>query len=120
MKKVVLCIGLLFVSTLVFAQEGLEDVKYDEEGSFAVQVEAWRSEVKAEQRVAFWKDQGFEYASYAADGDDLTGDLWFRVFLGRFANIENAQQFQDIFAGMFNSDTWITTTNGDSKPMTKL
>lgn len=120
MKTFILFAGLLLASSLAFGQQSLEDVNYDENGRFAVQVEAWQSDVKAEQRVNFWKDQGFEYASFAQDGNEDTGDIWFRVFLGRFSNMEDARQFQDVFAEMFDNETWITTTTSGSEPVTRL
>lgn len=106
-------IGLLFAATAAFAQEGLQDVQYDKEGRFAVQVEAWRSEVKADRRASFWKDRGFEHTRFIKHGNEATGDIWFRVHLGRFSNINDARFFQTVFAGMYNDKTWITTTNGD-------
>jgi len=103
-------IGLLFTATVAYAQENLQDVKYDDNGRFAVQVEAWRSEVKAGQRISYWKEQGLDHASFAKDGNEESGDIWFRLFLGRFANMEDAQHFQNVFAEKFNNETWITTT----------
>lgn len=120
MKKLLLIAGLVLASSLAFAQEGFEDVKYDEDGRFAVQVEAWQAEVKANQRINFWKEEGFEYASYAQDGNEDTGDIWFRIFLGRFTNIADARQFQEVFAGMFDNETWITTTTSGTEPVTRL
>jgi len=105
-----LIIGLMFTGAAAYAQEGLKDVKYDDNGRFAVQVEAWRSDVKAEHRISYWKEQGLDHAMFAKDGDEESGDVWFRVFLGRFATMEDARHFQDVFAGTFNNETWITTT----------
>ncbi|MGD8748959.1 MAG: SPOR domain-containing protein [Balneolaceae bacterium] len=104
-------IGFLFTGTAAFAQENLQDVNYDDNGRFAVQVEAWRSDVKADNRVSYWKEQGLDHASFAKDGDEEEGNVWFRVFLGRFASIEDARQFQDVFSGMYDNETWITTTS---------
>ena len=104
-------IGLLFTATTVYAQESLQDVEFDTDGRFAVQVEAWRSEVKAGQRVSFWKDEGFEHARYFKHGNEKTGNIWFRVHLGRFSNIEDARSFQEVFADMYENDTFITTIN---------
>lgn len=121
MKTIIaLFIGLLFATTAVFAQEGLESVQYDDNGRFAVQVEAWRCDVKAESRVSFWKEQGFDHSTFAGDGNEATGDVWFRVFLGKFANTEDAEHFRVVFSGLFENETWITTTNGGSEPITDL
>jgi hypothetical protein len=104
---------MLFTSTIALAQENFEDINYDDNGRFAVQVEAWQSDVKAEQRVSYWKDQGFSHSSFAEDGDQMSGDVWYRVFLGRFATMDDAQQFQEVFANNFDNQTWITTTMGE-------
>lgn len=120
MKTIVLFVIFLLAGTTVFAQEGFEDVQYDDTGKFAVQVEAWRSEVKAENRVSSWKEQGFSHSIFAREGDEATGDVWFRVFLGRFSNIEHAEHFQAVFSGMFDDETWITTTKDISEPITDL
>lgn len=105
-------IGLIFAVTAAFGQEGLQDVEFDAEGRYAVQVEAWRSEIKADQRVSFWKEEGFEQTRYVKHGNEETGDIWFRVQLGRFSNIEDAGSFQKVFVDKYDMETWITTTNG--------
>lgn len=105
-----LIIGFLFTGTVAIAQESLKDVNYDDNGRFAVQVEVWRSDFKANQRVAYWKEQGLDHSSFAKDGDEETGNIWFRVFLGRFSTIDDARHFRDVFAGTFDNPTWITTT----------
>lgn len=117
---IALFMGLMFATASLFAQEGLESVQYDDNGRFAVQVEAWRCDIKAESRVNFWKEQGFNHSMFAREGDEATGDVWFRVYLGRFANVEDAQQFQVVFSGMFDDKTWITTTADTREPVTNL
>jgi len=110
-----LFIGLFFTATAAYGQEGLQEVEYDSDGRFAVQIEAWRSEVKADYRVSLWKERGFEHARYVEYGNETNGDIWFRVHLGRFSSISDAKSFQNIFTGMYEHDTWITTTNGKSE-----
>ena len=120
MKTIIaLFIGLLLASGVVFAQASMSDVTYDDNGRFAVQVEAWRSEVKAEQRVSFWKKEGVDHCIFVQEGNEESGDIWYRVLLGRFANMENAREFKRAFAEMYKVDTWITTTRSD-KPITTL
>lgn len=115
-----LFIGLLFTGFAAFAQEELPDVNYDDNGRFAIQVEAWRSDVKADQRVSYWKEQGFDHASFAEDGNDATGDLWYRLFLGRFPTFQDAKHFQEVFAEKFDNETWITTTSSGREPISTL
>lgn len=110
---ILLTTGLLLAVTSVFAQEGFEDVEYNDEGRFAVQVEAWRSEVKAQNRVLFWKDQGFAHATFAREGNESTGNIWFRVYLGRFANFADAREFKAIFTDRYDHEIWITTTHSE-------
>lgn len=117
---VALFVGLFFATASVFAQEGLENIQYDDDGRFAVQVEAWRCDIKAESRVNFWKEQGFDHSTFAREGNEANGDVWFRVYLGRFANADDAEHFREVFAGMFDVETWVTTTTDVREPVTNL
>ncbi|MEL7833467.1 SPOR domain-containing protein [Fodinibius sp. Rm-B-1B1-1] len=83
-------------------------IEYDSNGKFAVQVEAWRSEVKAEQQVQKWADRGYENAYVVKMGNEETGDVWFRVRLGRVATEAMAEKLQDKLMRNYNEKSWVS------------
>lgn len=98
-------------------------IEYDSNGSFSVQAEAWRSEVKAEQQVQKWVDRGYENAYVVKTGNEDTGDIWFRVRLGRVATEQMAKKLQDKLMRNHNAKSWISIiqeeTNDESDNMTE-
>lgn len=82
-------------------------IVFDNNGRFTLQVEAWRSENKAEQGVKRWKDRGFENAFVVQYGDETTGDVWFRIRLGRFGSHSMAQRQKNNIQSDFNIPAWI-------------
>jgi len=89
-------------------EEERNQIEFDEDGSFAVQVEAWRSEVKAQNQIQKWKDRGFENAYVVKYGNEDTGNIWFRVRLGRFATKEMSEKFQAQLMEDYNANSWIS------------
>lgn len=83
-------------------------IKFDENGNFAVQVEAWRSEEKAQAQVQKWKDRGYENAYVVKFGKEETGDIWFRVRLGRVENRDMAERLQDKLMEEHNAKSWVS------------
>lgn len=83
-------------------------IEFDSNGAFAVQVGAWRSLDKAEAMVQKWVNQGFDKAFVVKFGKEETGNIWFRVRLGRFATIEMAEKFQAKLQREQNVDSWIS------------
>lgn len=81
-------------------------IEYDEDGKYAVQVESWRSEVKAEQQVQKWIDRGYENAHVVKIGNEDTGDVWFRVRLGRVATEEMAEKLEDKLMRNHDEKSW--------------
>lgn len=88
------------------------DVTFDPDGAYAVQVEAWRSEQKAESQVDKWVDRGFENAFVVKHGQEETGDVWFRVRLGRLSSPEAAQGLQEQLREQYDAPSWISTSPG--------
>lgn len=93
------------------AEEERRTINFDENGPFTVQVGSWRSEEKAEELVALWKRRGFEGAYYSIYGTEETGDVWFRVRLGRVADRGEAEKLKALVAEDYNERGWI-----DSRP----
>lgn len=89
-------------------EEERNRIEYDEEGDYAVQVESWRSEEKAEQQVQKWVDRGYENAYVVKMGNEDTGDVWFRVRLGRVATEEMAEKLQDKLMQNHDEKSWIS------------
>lgn len=83
-------------------------VEFDSNGAFAVQVEAWRSEVKAQQQVQKWIDRGYENAYVVKMGNEETGNVWFRVRLGRVATKAMAKKLESKVMRNHNEKAWIS------------
>lgn len=90
------------------AEEERQRIVFDENGRFAVQVEAWRSEEKAQTQIQKWQSRGYENAYVVKHGDEERGNIWFRIRLGRFATEEMAQRFQTMLQEDYNADSWIS------------
>lgn len=89
-------------------------IEYDNNGAFSVQVEAWRSKEKAEAQVQKWVDRGYENAYVVKMGNEETGDIWFRVRLGRVATKDMAKKLQDKLMQNHNEKSWISLLNNKS------
>lgn len=90
-------------------EEERMDVAFDEDGNFAVQVEAWRSRRKAEEQIEKWQNRGFENAFVVQHGNEDTGDVWFRVRLGRLSTQEAARNLQAQIKENYGANSWIST-----------
>ena len=90
-------------------QEQRMDVSFDQDGDFAIQVEAWRSERKAQSQVEKWVNRGFENAFVVQYGNEQSGDIWYRVRLGRLASQQSAKQLQSRIKDNYGSSSWIST-----------
>jgi cell division septation protein DedD len=95
-------------------------ITFDDEGSFAVQVEAWRSRDKAQQQVQKWVERGYENAYVVKFGKEETGNIWFRVRLGRLATKEMAQKLEDKLAREYDAQSWTSMAHeGVSEDMSE-
>ncbi|PWN07706.1 SPOR domain-containing protein [Rhodohalobacter mucosus] len=82
--------------------------EHSETGTFAVQVQSWRSRDKAESQVALWRERGFENAFVTEYGDPDTGNVWYRVRLGRFETEEMAENVRTVIREEHQADSWIS------------
>ncbi len=89
-------------------------IKFDSNGSFAVQVEAWRSRDKAQAQVQKWVDRGYENAYVVKFGTEETGNIWFRVRLGRLATKDMAEKLEAKLKREYNEKSWISMANEDT------
>lgn len=90
-------------------------IEFDSDGSFAVQVEAWRSEEKAEAQVQKWVDRGYENAYVVKHGNEDTGNIWFRVRLGHLATKEMAEKLRSKLQEEYNEPSWISLVNSGQR-----
>lgn len=90
-------------------EEERMDVNFDKDGNYAVQVEAWRSRRKAEEQIEKWQNRGFENAFVVQHGNEETGDVWFRVRLGRLSTQEAARNLQAQIKENYGANSWVST-----------
>lgn len=83
------------------------NVTFSPSGSFSIQVEAWRSQNKAQERADQWQERGFNNASVVAYGKKETGNIWYRVRLGRVQSRQDAQRLQEQLNQEFQAQSWI-------------
>lgn len=81
---------------------------FSEDGFYVVQLGAWRSQEKAQFYINEWKDRDYPHAYVKEYGDAETGDLWYRVRIGFFDSVENAQNFGEKLAGEYNTGYWVS------------
>jgi cell division protein FtsN len=82
-------------------------LNYDDEGMYVVQLSAWRSADKAQTMQSYWVDAGFENASVIEVGDESTGEIWYRVRLGRFANEQEADKAVTLLMDDHSTEGWV-------------
>lgn len=92
----------------IAAEEERQRIEYSENGNFAVQVEAWRSEEKANQQLEQWKEKGFDSAFVVMEGDDQTGNVWYRIRLGQFDTREMAEKLKNNLETDHETQSWIS------------
>jgi septal ring-binding cell division protein DamX len=80
---------------------------FSEDGNFVVQVGAWRSEERAQAFVDNWADRNYPNAYVIKTGNELTGDIWFRVRIGNFATKLDAENFGTELSTEINSGYWV-------------
>lgn len=84
-------------------------IEYSDSGNYVVQIEAWRSQLKAQQQAEQWINRGYEQAYLVSYGDEDTGDVWYRVRIGQFETREMAERLQDKVEEDYGTATWIST-----------
>jgi cell division protein FtsN len=91
------------------AEEQKAHVKFNfgDKGLVSVQVESWKTQAAAEKAVARWKNAGFKNAYAVIYGNDETGEMWYRVRLGKFRNTKVAKQAAAAVASEYNTTAWV-------------
>ncbi|MDX1636684.1 MAG: SPOR domain-containing protein [Balneolaceae bacterium] len=94
-------------------EEEQRQISFDPNGPLAVQVEAWRSHDKAQAQVQKWKDRGFPNAYVVKHGNPETGNIWFRVRLGRVLDEAMAQRVGNQLHKKYGEKYWIAEVEGE-------
>lgn len=77
-------------------------------GPYAVQVGAFRSESRAESFLNKWKNRDFPNTYIVKVGNEAVGDVWFRVRVGFFGNKADAEALGAQLAKEINSGYWVS------------
>lgn len=85
--------------------------EFVEDGSYVVQVGAWRSEDKAQSFVDKWADRNYPSSYVVKHGNEATGDVWFRVRIGNFGDKASAEQLGAELANEINTGYWVANRN---------
>lgn len=85
-----------------------DSYSFKEDGQYAVQVGAFRSEEKANSYIAKWNDRNYPHAYVVKVGDEKWGDVWFRVRVGYFGTKEAAAKLGEKLAEEINSSYWVS------------
>ena len=87
-----------------------EQIEYSENGNFVVQIEAWRSEEKAQQQADEWISLGYDQAYVVSYGDEDTGNIWYRVRIGQFDTRPMAVRLQEKLQEEHDAVSWVSRT----------
>lgn len=87
-----------------------EQIEYSENGNFVVQIEAWRSEEKAQQQADEWIEMGYDQAYVVSYGNENTGDVWYRVRIGHFDTRTMAERLQEKLQEDHDAVSWVSQT----------
>lgn len=91
------------------AEKERRRIEFDANGKYTVQVEASRARETAEKQIPIWKKRGYPDAFVVQHGDESTGDVWFRVRLGRFATRQMADKAAGLIMEDYKAKSWVTT-----------
>ena len=80
-------------------------VQIDDQGRFTVQVSSWRTRGKAEAQAGILRQTGYDAYVQKAVLDN--GETWYRVRVGAFATIEEAQRFAATLSDVLESGYWV-------------
>ena len=81
---------------------------FAEDGAYAVQVGAWRSQEKAQSMADELSARDYPDVYTVQVGDESTGDVWFRVRIGFFATEADAAQLGADLAEELNTGYWVS------------
>lgn len=100
----------------IAAEEERRRVDFSDAGEYVVQVEAWRSQEKAEQQAEEWKQKGYDRATVIMFGSEGTGDVWYRVRLGEFDSREMAERLRGNLTEDYEAQAWVSRKDATVAP----
>jgi len=83
--------------------------QFGDSGRFVVQVGSWRSETKAGELAEVWKTRGYPQTYVESYGNETTGDIWFRVRLGRMPSRSDADALVRLIQERHGLVAWVDT-----------
>jgi len=92
----------------IAAEEERRRVEFSDDGEFVVQVEAWRSQSKAQQQADKWKERGYDRSFVVMYGNRDTGDVWYRVRIGQFDTRDMAERFRNRLSEDYDARSWVS------------
>lgn len=87
------------------------DSMYDASGAFTVQLGAFRNQYMAENEVGKWESKGFDRIFMQQEGNLDTGDIWYRVYTGRYASYQDAKEMAARIEQNQNEKAWARRLN---------
>ena len=81
---------------------------FAEDGEYAVQVGAFRSEVQANSYRDELKDREYPHVYTVKVGNEETGDIWFRLRVGFFASEAEAEELGEELGSELNTGYWVS------------
>ncbi|MFD2530923.1 SPOR domain-containing protein [Gracilimonas halophila] len=95
----------------VAQQEQMEEedsTQFAEDGEYAVQVGAFRSEGEANEYKNRLSDRDYPHVYVVKVGEEETGDIWFRLRVGFFASKAEAEEFGADLGNELNTGYWVS------------
>jgi septal ring-binding cell division protein DamX len=96
------------IAQAIIQEKESKKIEFTENGKYTVQVEASRSLATAEKEITIWKKRGFPDSYVIKHGNEETGDVWFRIRVGRFASKQMANKAAEIIFTDYKRKTWVT------------
>lgn len=82
--------------------------QFAEDGTYVVQVGAFRSKEKANNYKAKLTDREFPHVYVNKSGNEETGNIWFRLRVGFFAEKAEAEKLGKELGAELNSGYWVS------------
>lgn len=96
----------------VAQQEQMEEeessTQFAEDGEYAVQVGAFRSESQANAYKNKLSDREYPHVYTVMIGEEETGDIWYRLRVGFFATKAEAEEFGAELGTELNTGYWVS------------
>lgn len=96
----------------VAEQEQMEEEdatpQFAEDGEYAVQVGAFRSEDQANSYKNQLSDRDYPHVYTVKVGEEETGDIWYRLRVGFFSSKADAEEFGAELGSELNTGYWVS------------